>query len=100
MREKIAALLLAILLSGCAAPPEEPAPAAAPSRAPAVRTQAAQVESMRSSQVESAPHPLLEEEILAAYEQAVRVYGWFDLEPLPLSDESAVIDGRRYYRVD
>lgn len=99
MRGKNAAALLSLLLlAGCAAPLEEAAPDAAP--APAAQAQTARVESMRSSWVESAARPLLEAEILAAYDRAVRVYGWFDLAPLPLSDETALVEGRRYHRVD
>lgn len=91
-----AALLSVLLLAGCAAPSEEaPAQDFAPASAPA-----AQVENMSSSMVESAPRPLPEPEILAAYEQAQRVYGWFDLAPLPSSGETAVLDGAVYSRVD
>ena len=93
MRRILSTLLLALLLSGCAAPPEE-TPSSAPAAAPA-----AQMERMSSSMVESSARPLLEEEILAAYERARRVYGWFDLEPLAASGESAVLDGVTYYRV-
>lgn len=97
MREKIAVLLLALLLTGCAAPSEEAALNAPP--APALEEPAG-VESMRSSLVESSARSLLETEILAAYDRAVRVYSWFDLAPLPLSDETAVVEGKVYYRVD
>lgn len=100
MRGRAAALLLALLLAGCAAPPEETASGGAAASAPAAEGQTARVESMRSSWVESSARPLLESEILAAYDRAVRVYSWFDLAPLPLSGESAVVDGKRYYRVD
>lgn len=96
MRREIAAVLLALLLAGCAAPSQEEA--AAP--APAVQAPAAQAESIQSSMVEFSARPLLEPEILAAYERAVRVYGWFDLAPLPVSGESAVVDGRTCYRVE
>ena len=92
----IAALLLSLLLSGCSAPPEE---ASAPSYAPA-SAPAAQVERMSSSMVESSSRPLPESEILASYERAQRVYGWFDLAPLPSSGQSVVLDGVTYYRVD
>ena len=100
MRGKIAAVLLLLLLSSCAAPAEGAASGAAEAPAPAAQAQPAQVEHMRSSMVESSARPLLEAEILAAYERAVRVYGWFDLAPLSLSGESAFLDGRRYERVD
>lgn len=93
MRGILSTLLLALLLSGCAAPPGE-TPSSAPAAAPA-----AQMERMSTSMVESSARPLLEEEVLAAYERARRVYGWFDLEPLATSGESAVLDGATYYRV-
>lgn len=94
MREKAAVMLLALALAGCAAPSPETAPAAAPPP----RTEPA--ESMQSSWVEYSARPLLETEILEAYDRAVRVYGWFDLTPLPVSGESAVVEDERYYRVN
>lgn len=94
MGTTIAALLLTLLLTGCAAPAGE-APAAVPAPAPAAR-----MERMSSSLVESSARPLPEAEILAAYERAQRVYGWFDLAPLPLSEESAVLGGVTYHRVN
>ena len=93
MRGILAVMLSLLLLSGCAAPSGEASsrPAAAP---------AAQAENMSTSMVESSARPLPEAEILAAYELAQRVYGWFDLAPLPLSGESVVLDGTVYYRVN
>ena len=93
MRGLLAVMLSLLLLSGCAAPSGEASsrPAAAP---------AAQAENMSTSMVESSARPLPEAEILAAYELAQRVYGWFDLAPLPLSGESVVLDGTVYYRVN
>lgn len=93
MRTIWAAILLALLLSGCAAPSGE---AAVQSAAPAM----ARAENMSTSMVESSARPLPEAEILAAYQQAQRVYGWFDLAPLALSGESVSLDGTAYYRVD
>lgn len=83
------ALLLMSLLTGCAAPAEEAAPMsrAAP-------------QNMQASLVESSARPLLEPEILAAYEQALRVYAWFDLSSLPVSEATAVVDGVTYRQVD
>jgi len=95
MRRIIVTLLLSLLLAGCAAPPEE-APAVP---APEVRTAAAPAD-MSSSMVESSARPPLETEVLAAYDQALRVYGWFDLAPLPASEETAVVDHQVYSRVD
>lgn len=93
---RIAVMLLVLLLSGCAAPPAaSTSAAAANSASPA----APRVESMRASLVESSPRPLLEADVLEAYDRAQRVYGWFDLAPLPASDEPLLIDGALYYRV-
>lgn len=93
MRAIVVMLLLVLLLTGCDAPSGEAAAAhAAPPAAP-------RTESMRASMVESASRPMLEEEILAAYDRALRVYGWFDLAPLASSGESVVVDHEVYYRV-
>ena len=90
MGRMMAALLLAFCLAGCAAPSGEE-PVSAP---------AAQTERMSSSMVESSARPLPEAEVLAAYERAQRVYGWFDLAPLPLTEESSVLGGTTYCRVN
>ena len=82
-------LLIALLATGCAVPGEA-APAAP----------AAEEENMRAALVESAPLPLPEEEILDAYERALRVYGWFELSPLPSTEESASFGGKTYRRVN
>lgn len=95
----IIAVLLVLVLAGCAAPPEA-APDLRQSPAPAVQAEPPRAENMRASLVESSARPLLEEEILAAYERAQRVYGWFDLAPLPTSGETAVLDQEVYHRVD
>jgi len=100
MRGLITVLLILTLL-GCSAPPEEAAlRAAAPETAPAVQAEDLETESMRASLVEAAARPLLEAEILAAYERAQRIYSWFDLEPLPTSGETAVWEREVYHRVD
>ena len=99
MRKTIAVMLFALLLAGCAAPAGE-APASA-STASAVRAASApEVENMSSSMVESSARPLPEEEVLAAYERAERIYGWFDLAPLPSSGQPSSVNGRTYYPVD
>jgi len=41
-----------------------------------------------------------EEEVLAAYERAERIYGWFDLAPLPSSGQPVTMNSRTYYPVD
>jgi len=98
------ALLLILVLAGCAAPLEEEAAAASRGSAPAVQAAAPQAEAedgdLRASMVEASARPLLEEEILAAYDRAVRVYSWFDLAPLSSSGEGVTVDGRVYHRVN
>lgn len=93
MREMMAGVLFALLLTACSAPAGEAAapPAAAPE---------ARVENMSSSMVNSSARPMPEAEILAAYQRAEQIYGWFDLAPLPLGEESASVNGRTYYRVN
>ena len=101
MRKMLSALLSALLLTGCAAPAGEAASASAPvSAARSDSAPAARVENMSSSMVESSARPMPEEEVLAAYERAQRVYGWFDLAPLPTAGEALTVNGRAYYRVD
>lgn len=55
---------------------------------------------MRASMVETAPPPMLEAEVVTAYERALWVYGWFDLAPLPAGEETAMVGRRTYHRVD
>lgn len=95
---RLIALSVILALAGCAAPPGETSDARRDS-VPAAQTELPRAENMRVSLVESPAWPLPEEEILAAYERAQRVYGWFDLAPLPTSDENTVLDQNRYYRV-
>lgn len=91
MRGLISVLLIMSLL-GCAAPAKVEAPVA--------RAGSPERESMRASMVEESARPLMEAEILAAYERAQQLYGWFDLAPLPASDETAVWERETYHRVD
>ena len=95
MRRIMLALLSALLLTGCAAPAGE----ASPPPEPAVRS-APETENMSSSMVESSALPMPEEEVLATYQRAERVYGWFDLTPLPSSAEAGTVNGAAYYRVN
>ncbi len=94
------AVLLILTLMGCAAPPKAETPAAGQPSAPAAQAEGPKSESMRASMVEDAARPLMEAEILAAYERAQRLYGWFDLAPLPVSGETAVWERELYHRVD
>lgn len=93
MRGIMTLLLLLALLPGCAVPAGE-APA------PAARTAAPRAENMRASMVEAAPLPLLEAEVLTAYERAVWVYSWFDLAPLSAGEETVTVGRKTYRRVD
>lgn len=87
-------LLLFAMLSGCAAPAGETLPSGTDT------TPVLNSEKMQASMVESAARPLLEEEILWAYERAVRVYEWFDLAPMPTTGETAEAEGQTWLRVD
>lgn len=98
MRKRMAALLFALLLTGCSAPSGEAA--SSPAAARSASSPEARVENMSSSMVESSARPMPEAEILAAYDRAQRIYGWFDLAPPPLTGESAAVNGGTYYRVD
>lgn len=55
---------------------------------------------MSASQVEWTARSLPEEEILAAYDRAVQVYGWFVTNPLPDNGEVVSVDGVLYRRVN
>lgn len=99
MRRILAVMFLALLLAGCAAPAEK-APASSPAVSAVRAMPAPEVENMSSSMVESSARPIPEEEVLAAYERAERIYGWFDLAPLPSSGQPFVLNGRTYYPVD
>lgn len=86
-------LLLAIgaLLSGCSGETAVQEECLTPEGA---------VYGMSTSQVEWNARSLPEEEILAAYERAVQVYGWFVTNPLPDSGEVISVDGVLYRRVN
>ena len=88
-------LLPIVLLAACAAPPDT-----AVKVSPSAGIETGQSESMQASMLESSARPLLEAEILSAYERALRAYGWFDLSPLPASEDTAIWGGVLYHRVD
>ena len=50
--------------------------------------------------VETQARPLTQTEILSAYDRAVTAYGWFDLSPLPCTQETVMVDGWPYQKVD
>lgn len=96
-KREICLLLLALLLSGCASasdPGRQDAPA------PEQAREASAAAEMRTSQVERAPRPLPEEEVLTAYSQAETICGWFSVDLLPDSGRTAIANGRTYRKVD
>lgn len=97
MKKRACLWLLALcLLSGCGS-------AAAPTPAAGAAAQTQEAEAgvgLSATQLASEPRPLMEEEILAAYDRAEEAYGWFDLDPLPSTGEALPLDGADYYQVD
>ena len=70
----LCALLLSILLSGCVRLTMEPSP-----------------QELMGPQAE---------DVLAAYDEAARLYDWFDLAPMPLDESDSVREGENtYFRV-
>ena len=55
---------------------------------------------LRASRLEDSARPLSEEEILSAYDRAVLIYGWFELEPLPNNGHTTWVDGTVYRQVE
>ena len=49
---------------------------------------------------ETEAQALTETEVLSAYDRAVNAYGWFDLTPLPCTQQQEMVDGWLYQRVD
>lgn len=103
MGKKIGFLLsLALLLAGCAGGETAADGSAAEAAPSAAGTAAVEVYGgdMSAARVEASARPLTEEEVLAAYEQAVGIYDWFELSPLEDSGGSVTVDGAVYRRVD
>lgn len=55
---------------------------------------------LSDTDLEEAPRPLTQAEVRSAYDRAVTAYGWFDLSPLPCSQEQEMVDGWIYQKVD
>lgn len=92
MKKRIILLALLLLLAGCSG---------APAADVAVGEDRAQEqEVMDASLVETQARPLTQTEILSAYNRAVTAYGWFDLSPLPCTQEIKTVDGWLYQKVD
>ena len=85
-------LVLGLLLSGCSGE------TAAKDMEEGTTPETA-VYGMSASQVEWDFPPLPEEEILDAYQRAVRVYSWFETSPLSGTGEVVTVDGVLYQKV-
>lgn len=92
MKKRIILLALLLLLAGCS---EAPAADVAVGE-----DRAQEQEVMDASLVETQARPLTQTEILSAYNRAVTAYGWFDLSPLPCTQEIKTVDGWLYQKVD
>lgn len=94
-------LLVLLLLTGCAAGCAADGNAAnSLLQGAAPGAPASGEATLEAAKTESQARALTEEEILAAYDRAVAAYEWFDVQTLPASEESEVIDGMIYSRVD
>lgn len=99
-RERWLSLLLALLLTGCAQSGGETA-AAAPDRLPEAETTAADTTGeLTAARTESDARALTDEEILNAYDRAVRAYGWFVLDTLPTGSGTAELKDGTYRKVN
>lgn len=92
MKKWIVVLAL-LLLAGCA---EMPAAGTAEEE----EEQTQQREVMDAALVETQARPLTQAEIRSAYDRAVTAYSWFDLTPLPCTQEVQTVDGWTYQKVD
>ena len=96
MEKKLWPLLALLLaLTACGAPAEVAQTPARSSAAPVLTEQG----TLQATQVEATARIPTEEEVLGDYECATRVYGWFELAPLPDSGETVTVDGTVYRRV-
>lgn len=92
-RERWLSLLLALLLTGCAQSGGETA-AAPPEKLPEAETTAVDTTGeLTAARTESDARALTEEEVLSAYDRAVRAYGWFVLDTLPTGAAAELEDG-------
>lgn len=90
-RLTVISLAAALLLAGCAE---------APARIPGDAAPAEPESTLSAAQLETAPRPPTEEEVLAAYRRAQEAWGWFCRDPLPDNGETLRRDGAVYRRVD
>lgn len=98
MRGILCLMVCLALLSGCAG---EPAEKQKNQTEPTVADQASLQMTGVLSDSDEEPLPVMtEEEVLAAYNQAVRAWSWFDLAPLSHTQEQKIVNGVSYWLVD
>lgn len=95
---------MCLLLSGCGAAGTADG-TAAPEPEIQAEAQLAPVQEPQTGElvmerVQDASRRLMDEEILNAYQRAEKIYGWFELSPLPAGAGSRSVDGRTYWPVN
>lgn len=106
-RKRAALFLAAALLSGCGAAERTADPSAASGVEPAAVVSAApepaaamSTEIINAANTRGSGRELTEDEVLSAYDRAVSVYEWFELNPLPCGGPVELEDGIGYQRVE
>ena len=88
--------VLGLLLSGCGRGAEE----ALPAEEAAEMQQTLLETAVPLSEGGEMLRPMTEDEVLAAYQQAARIWSWFELKPMDLIGERRTVDGVSYWQVD
>lgn len=101
-KRRAALLLAAALLSGCGGgETAQTSPASERgAAAPSAQQTAEATGSLHAAQTRESSRELTEEEVLAAYDRAVSVYEWFELNPLPSGGPVREEGGVEYRRVE